>query len=274
MTTRPTLLFVHAHPDDEASLTGGTIARYAAEGARVVLVTCTNGELGDSPDGHVPGDDNHDTSAVVTHRLAELADSVAVLGIDRSILLGYHDSGMMGWEQNDAPDSFWQAPTEEVAARLAAIIDEEQVDVVVTYDEFGFYGHPDHIKANVITLAALEMATTTPKLYYATIAREAFERLRETMRAAGVEAPEREEGDESPEIGASEADIGAVIAVGDYVDQKRLALEAHRSQTAESFFLKLPVEVFRRVFTEEWYIRVQDPTGQVGVESDLVTRTA
>ena len=238
----------------------------------MVLVTCTNGELGDSPEGIVPGDDNHDTQAVVAHRMEELKASVEVLGIERSILLGYHDSGMMGWEQNDAPNSFWQAPIEEAAARLAAIINEEKPDVVVTYDEFGFYGHPDHIKANVITLAALEMTDDSPTLYHATIAREAFERLRETMAAAGVEAPEREDGDDSPEIGASESQIGAVIAVGDYVDQKRLALEAHRSQTAESFFLKLPPEVFRKVFTEEWYVRVQDPTGQVGRESDLVTR--
>jgi len=274
VTTPPTLLFVHAHPDDEASLTGGTIARYAAEGARVVLVTCTNGELGDSPDGVVPGHDDHDTEAVVAHRLRELADSVAVLGIDRSILLGYHDSGMMGWEQNDAPDSFWQAPVADAGARLAAIIDEERPDVVVTYDEFGFYGHPDHIKANQITLAALEMTDVTPKLYYATIAKEAFGRLRETMAAAGVEAPDPDEGEDQPDIGTPDAEVGAVIEVGDFVDQKRLALEAHRSQTAESFFLKLPIEVFRQVFTQEWYVRVQDPTGQVGIESDLVTRSS
>ena len=120
MPAAPTILLVHAHPDDEASTTGGTIARYAAEGARVVLVTCTNGEYGNSAAGHAPDHDEHDSDEVVAHRLAELEASCSVLGVSRLVLLGYHDSGMMGWAQNDQPGSFWSTPIAEAAARLAA----------------------------------------------------------------------------------------------------------------------------------------------------------
>ena len=98
-----TLMAVHAHPDDEASTTGGILAKYSAEGLRTVLVTCTNGELGDSPSGGKPGDDGHDESAVVDLRRRELEDSCRILGVTHLDMLGYHDSGMMGWPSNDAP---------------------------------------------------------------------------------------------------------------------------------------------------------------------------
>ena len=268
---RPTIVLVHAHPDDEASSTGGIIARYSKEGARVILVTCTNGELGDSPDGLAPEHDDHDTAEVVRHRRQELERSCEILGVERLVLLGYHDSGMMGWPQNDLPNSFWKTPVEVAAARLAEILDEEQADVVVTYDENGFYGHPDHIQANRITLAAVEMAKVKPKLYYATIARSAFAQLGEILERHGIERPDRDENDESPEMGSSDEEIGAVIDVEKYVDLKRAALMAHASQTAQSFFLQVPPEVFKVLFVQEWFVRVQDPTNQVGVEDDLLS---
>src|SRR3974390_2308117 len=118
MADRPlTLMAVHAHPDDEATSTGGVLARYSAEGATTVLVTCTNGELGDTPDGVKPGDDGHDTEHIVALRRRELEESCAVLGVTHLELLGYHDSGMEGWPQNDAPEAFWQADVDQAGAR-------------------------------------------------------------------------------------------------------------------------------------------------------------
>jgi len=272
---RPTILLVHAHPDDEASLTGGTIARYAAAEARVVLVTCTNGELGDSPEGATPDDDGHDTAAVVAHRIEELEASCEVLGIERLVLLGYHDSGMMGWPQNDAAGSFWTTSVDVAGQRLASLIDEERADVVITYDENGFYGHPDHIQANRITLDALERTVVQPKLYYATIGKSAFERFGQALAEAGIEPPGAEEEEVDREsMGTPDEDIGAVIDVSAFTTQKRAALAAHGSQTADSFFLQVPEELFGTLFNQEWYIRVKDPTGQQGVETDLLSGIA
>ena len=269
----PTILLVHAHPDDEASTTGGTIARYAAAGARVVLVTCTNGELGDSPEGLAPEHDDHDTGAVVAHRLEELDESCRILGVTRLVLLGYHDSGMMGWEQNDQPGSFWSTPIDDAAAKLAAVIDEERPDVVITYDENGFYGHPDHIQANRVTRAAIERSALSPKLYYATIPRSGFARFAEVLAEHGMPMPEGqdEEGEEAP-LGVEDDQIGAVIDVAPFVDLKRAALAAHSSQTAESFFLQMPPAAFHELFGAEWFVRVEPASD--GVEDDLLAGVA
>ena len=268
--TQPCILLVHAHPDDEASSTGGIIARYAQAGVRIVLVTCTEGELGDSPDGLAPDHDDHDTSAVVAHRAAELDESCRILGVSRLVRLGYHDSGMMGWPQNDAPDSFWQTPVPVAAARLAALIDEEQPEVVVTYDEQGFYGHPDHIQANRITTAALEMTSSHPRLYYATVPHSAFARLSAIVQEAGVEIPEDLDEESQSDIGTPDDQIGAIVDVSAFTAQKRAALAAHASQTESSFFLTLPESVFEDVFGSEWFVRVADPHATTGVETDLL----
>ena len=123
MPERPlTLMAVHAHPDDEAISTGGILARYSAEGVRTVLVTCTNGELGDAPGGIKPGEPGHDEAVVVPLRRKELEASCEVLGVTNLELLGYHDSGMEGWPQNDAPNSFWRTPVAVAGSRLAALM--------------------------------------------------------------------------------------------------------------------------------------------------------
>lgn len=265
-----TIVLVHAHPDDEASSTGGTIARYASAGIRMVLVTCTEGELGDSPTGIAPDHDDHDTAEVVAHRRSELDESCRILGVARLVRLGYHDSGMMGWPQNDAPHSFWQTPVAEAAARLAEILDEEQPSAVITYDENGFYGHPDHIQANRITVAAMELTTASPELYYATIPRSAFDRLGDILRDAGVDVPDTPDGEDQPEMGTPDNQIGAEIDVAAFATTKRAALSAHASQTASSFFLQLPEELFAEVFSSEWFVRVSDPYAADGVATDLL----
>src|SRR5579863_299132 len=125
-----TAVFFHAHPDDEVIQTGGTMAKMAADGHRVVLVTATRGELGEVPDGLLaPGE------TLAERRAVELAEACAILGVARHEYLGYRDSGMAGEATNDDADCFWQADVDEAAARLVAILDDEGADVVATYDE-------------------------------------------------------------------------------------------------------------------------------------------
>jgi len=156
------LLLVHAHPDDESIATGATIARYAAEGARVTLVTCTLGELGEiiPPElAHLAADADNRLGA---HRIGELAAACAALGLRDQRFLGgpgrWRDSGMMGLETNDNPGCFWQADVAQAAAELARIIREVRPQVLVTYDENGFYGHPDHIQAHRVSRQAVRLA--------------------------------------------------------------------------------------------------------------------
>lgn len=261
-----TLMAVHAHPDDEASTTGGILAKYSAEGIRTVLVTCTDGALGDSPDTKAGEDghtDDHDADAVIALRTRELQDSCAVLGISHLEQLGYRDSGMMGWPTNDAPGSFWSTPVEEAATPLIALMEKYRPDVVVTYDDFGFYGHPDHIQAHRITMAALEATGSTAKLYFPTFRRSAIAAFRDTLAAAGVEVPDVDDG----EFGAPDEEIGATVDCTDFAPVKRASLAAHVSQADNIFFLKLPVELFTQVFGVEEFLRVR-PEGS-GVETDL-----
>ncbi len=156
------LLLVHAHPDDESIGTGATIARYAAEGAQVALVTCTLGELGEiiPPElAHLAADRENRLGA---HRITELAAACAALGLADQRFLGgpgrWRDSGMMGMETNRDPRCFWQADVKQAAAELARIIREVRPQVLVTYDENGFYGHPDHIQAHRVASAAIRLA--------------------------------------------------------------------------------------------------------------------
>lgn len=264
MAERPlTLMAVHAHPDDEASTTGGILAKYSQDGIRTVLVTCTNGELGDTPSAK-PGDDHHDTADVVALRLRELEDSCAVLGITHLETLGFHDSGMMGWETNDAPGSFWSMPVAEAAAPLVELMRRYQPDVVVTYDDFGFYGHPDHIQAHRITLAALEATGSTAKLYFPTFRRSGLVGFRDSLESAGIELPDIDEGS----FGAPDEAIGATIDCREHAQAKRAALAAHVSQAENIFFLQIPMEPFTQMFGIEEFIRVR-PADAEGVETDL-----
>src|SRR5690606_39223430 len=156
MTHELTLMAVHAHPDDEVMGTGGLLARCAAEGIRTVLVTCTNGEQGDGPGGVKPGEPGHDAAEVAGRRLAELRESAELLDVAHLELLGYRDSGMDGWSANDHPEAFANIPLDESAGRLTALMERYRPQVVVTYDENGGYGHPDHIQAHRIAMAAAE----------------------------------------------------------------------------------------------------------------------
>ena len=262
-----TLMAVHAHPDDEATGTGGILARYSDEGVRTVLVTCTDGELGDGPDGVKPGEPGHDEAAVVALRRAELEASCAVLGVTDLELLGYHDSGMMGWPQNRAPGAFWNTPVPEAAARLGRMMERYRPQVVVTYDEYGFYGHPDHIQAHRVAMAAAEATGIPDKVYFTAIARSRLAGFAEALRQRGVEPPGDLEND--PHFGAPDELIAAAVDCSDVVDRKYDSLAAHASQADNIFLLDMGRELFAQVFGTETFVRATDRTGAPVPEDDL-----
>lgn len=266
---RLTLMAVHAHPDDEATGTGGVLAKYAAEGIETVLVTCTDGRCGDAPGGAKPGEPGHEPDEVIALRRRELEASCALLGVTQLELLGHADSGMMGWPDNDAPGSFWSTPVAEAAAPLAELMRRYRPDVVVTYDENGFYGHPDHIQANRITVAALEQSGIDAKLYWLTAPRSKFDELGEAMRAAGMEwEPEEEIGTEV-EVGTPDELITTWVDTTAFVQRKYDALAAHASQSENIGFLAMGVDVFGEFFGTETFVRVQPAPVPGEREDDL-----
>ena len=273
MTDRPlTLMAVHAHPDDEATGTGGILARYAAEGVRTVLVVCTDGACGDGPDGIKPGAPGHDREAVAALRLRELEASAEILKISDVEMLGYPDSGMMGWDTNDAPGSFWTTPVDEGAARLAELMRRYRPDVVVTYDENGFYGHPDHIQAHRVTMAAVASTDVAAKVYWTTAPRSKMKEFGDIMREYGAdwEEPDPSDGQPEMEIGLPDEEITTWVDTAAFGAQKFDALAAHASQEDNIFFLRMGKEKFTELMGIEAFVRVQDRTGAPVPEDDLL----
>ncbi len=244
-----TLVAFHAHPDDEVITTGGVMARAAADGRRVVLVIATGGELGEVPDGFLD-----DGEELATRRAIEVARAGELLGVARIEFLGYGDSGMDGEPTNSAPGAFAAASIDEAAPRLAAILREEDAEVLTIYDEHGNYGHPDHIQVHRVGARAGELAGT-PRVYEATLNRD---RMIELMRARLDEMSGMEDAPNPDEftMGMPASAITTTVDVTDFVDTKRAALQAHASQIPDdSFFLQLPPDAFREVFGYEWFIR-------------------
>ena len=252
-----TLVCFHAHPDDETISTGGTIARAAAEGHRVVLVIATNGDHGEVPDDLAPGE------TLVDRRQAEAARSAEVLGVHRLVWLGYKDSGMTGWEQNTDPNSFLLADLDDAADRLAQILREESADVVTTYDWHGNYGHPDHIKVHQVGNRAAELAGTAA-VFEATMNRDHIVKMMSMASEFGADsADENEEpfdpagpADDGNPMGMSEHEITHAVDVSGFIAQKRASMRCHASQiTDTSFFMQMPDEVFALGFGTEWFIK-------------------
>jgi LmbE family N-acetylglucosaminyl deacetylase len=256
-----TLVTFHAHPDDEAIATGGTMARAAAAGHRVVLVTATGGECGEVAEGVLrPGE------SLAERRAQELAEAARILGVARTELLGYRDSGMVGTPANEDPECFWRADLEEAAARLAAILVEERPDVLTIYDERGNYGHPDHIQVHRVGVRAGELAGV-PRVYEATVNRDEMARLLSEAKAQGLSDLPDIEGVDF-DMGLPESELTTRIDVSSLLEVKRAALMAHASQLPEgSFFRKMPPEAFAAAFGTEWYRRRGAPPGVL--ESDL-----
>ena len=266
-----TLMAVHAHPDDEASSTGGVLAKYADEGIRTVLVTCTNGEFGDTLDGVKPGDDGHDEQAVAQIRLEELRESCKHLAVSELELLGYHDSGMPDWEYKDRPDAFCNVPQSVVAGRIGALIERYRPQVVITYDADGAYQHPDHVHAARCAVAAVEATGIPDKLYLTAMRRSGWRELWDALRERGVEVPDMRDIDEDMlrQMEETERRITTTVDIKDVLDRKREALLSHASQIGESWFSKIPPDLAVRVFGVESFIRARDTTGAPVPEDDL-----
>ena len=264
-----TVVFFHAHPDDESIATGGTMAKLVAAGHRVVLVVATRGEHGEVAAGFLsPGEE------LWQRREQETEASGRALGIARGEFLGYVDSGMVDTPENEAPESFWQADIEEAAERLAKILREESADVLTVYDDNGNYGHPDHIQVHRVGVRAAELAGIT-RVYESTLDREYFQSVMNRAEELGLPAlPEAEEGGDAAE--ATEFEMGKPshlittrVDVRDFLDVKRRSMQAHASQIAEtSFFLAMPPPAFEAMWGTEFYIRRGAPEGTV--EDSLV----
>ncbi len=254
---QPSLLLVHAHPDDESIGTGATMAKYTAEGARVTLVTCTLGELGEiipSALRHLLPDELGEC------RIGELEAACTALGVTDHRFLGgagrWRDSGMMGLPDNDDPRCFWQANVDEAAAELKTIIEEVRADVIVTYDANGFYGHPDHIQAHRVAWRAFELTTQAEK-FYAT----AMPRL---VLAEAVRLPEDSWFARNTDLsyGVPDNQVTTAIDAGKYLDAKLAAMRAHETQiTVDGEFFALSNHLGQRALGTEYYTLLAGPRG-------------
>jgi len=262
---------VHAHPDDEVFSTGGILAKYAAAGDRVVVVYGTRGESGEM---HDP--DRNPEEAIP--RLGEIREeearaACAILGVTDVYFLGYRDSGMADTEENKNPANFMNASLDEATERLLAIMRETRPDVVVTYDQDGGYGHPDHIMTNRVATEAFCRVQGEPwapqKLYYSARSREGFRRYVEGLRKLGLEIPWMKSDFNFDEYGVPNAEITAHIDISGFAPLKKRALAVHRTQIRPDFFyLSIPDEALA---TEayEYFIRIEPPAREGTHEDDL-----
>ncbi|MEU9128971.1 N-acetyl-1-D-myo-inositol-2-amino-2-deoxy-alpha-D-glucopyranoside deacetylase [Kitasatospora sp. NPDC048540] len=278
------LLLVHAHPDDESIVSGATMARYAAEGARVTLVTCTLGEGGEviGPElAHLTADRD---DSLGEYRIGELAAAMAELGVTDFRFLGgpgrYRDSGMMGVAENDVPGCFWRAEVDEAAGRLAAVVREVRPQVLVTYDENGGYGHPDHIQAHRVALRAHELAADPEfrpglgpawriaKVYYCRMPRSVIEQgLRET--AAKAPFPGVAEPADVPGV-VDDAVVTTVLDGTAYAGAKAAAMRAHATQiTVDGPFFALSNGLGQPLIATEYYQLARGEAGPGRPETDL-----
>ncbi len=245
-----TLVFFHAHPDDEAIATAGTMLKASRAGHRVVLVVATNGEL-----GLVAGEVLEKGEQLGRLRRQEVCRAAEILGIHRVEFLGYHDSGMAGDPTNQDPKCFWQADVGQAAAKLGKILGQENPAVLTIYDPNGGYGHPDHIQVHRVGTAAAEHAGVE-RVYWATMNRDQIRRQMAAQDAAeALLDEERRERASEEDFGMPESDITHAVDVSDVLDVKRQAMEAHASQiTPESFFLAMDEDNFKVAFGTEWYV--------------------
>ncbi|MFE6050173.1 N-acetyl-1-D-myo-inositol-2-amino-2-deoxy-alpha-D-glucopyranoside deacetylase [Kitasatospora sp. NPDC056446] len=283
-TTGRRLLLVHAHPDDESIGNGATMARYAAEGARVTLVTCTLGEGGEV----IPPELAHLTAdrggALGAYRIGELTEATRALGVTDVRFLGgpgrYRDSGMMGVPDNDVPGCFWRADVDEAAGHLVAVIREARPQVLVTYDENGGYGHPDHIQAHRVAMRAYELAADPAhrpelgpawriaKVYWNRMPRSVIEAgLAETAAKApfpGVAQPS-----DVPGVVADEV-VTTVLDGAAYAGRKAAAMAAHATQiTVDGAFFALSNDLGQPLLATEYYELARGQAGPGGPEDDL-----
>jgi len=290
------LLLVHAHPDDETIGTGATMARYVAEGVQVTLVTCTLGEEGEVlvPElAHLASDQE---DGLGKHRIGELADAMAVLGVTDHRFLGgpgrYRDSGMIWAEDGSAtagdtrPDAFWNADLTLAANDLVTVIREVRPQVLVTYDEFGGYGHPDHVQAHRVATYAAALAAVpsyrrdlgepwdVAKVYWSAMSASRMRDGLRALRAAGDTTTfEGMDPENLPPMVSEDADLDAAVDGLAYLDVKMDALRAHATQvTLDGPFFALSNNLGQQVWGTEFFRLAKGargPVGADGLEEDL-----
>lgn len=278
------ILFVHAHPDDESINNGATMAKYAAEGARVTLVTSTLGELGEVliPELAYLAADREDRLG--QHRIGELAAAMRELGVTDHRFLGgvgrFRDSGMMGTPANDSPRAFWQADVDVAAALLVPVIRQVRPQVLVSYNEFGGYGHPDHIQTHRVAMRAAELsadpqfrgvggtgqadeAHEIAKIYWNTLPRSVIEAGLQRLRAAGASTSllAAESADDLPFV-ADDDTVTTVVHAEEYAEKKAAAMRAHATQiTVDGPFFALSDRLGQQVTGVEHYQLAQGEPG-------------
>ena len=276
------LLLVHAHPDDETINNGVTMAKYAKDGAQVTLVTCTRGEEGEVLVAELASLASDKDDKLGQHREIELKDAMVHLGISDFRFLGapnkkWRDSGMMGMPQNDRDDVFWKSDLEESANELVSIILEIKPQVLITYDEFGGYGHPDHIKAHQVAMRAAEVAETKgwkiEKIYWNTMPRSVIQMGIEKMKEVGSDFFGAESADDLPFAKPDEL-VTSVVHASEFVPQKLAAMKAHATQIAvDGPFFALSNNLGLSVWGDEYYTIVKGekaaPFDDNGRELDL-----
>ncbi|MEU2869268.1 N-acetyl-1-D-myo-inositol-2-amino-2-deoxy-alpha-D-glucopyranoside deacetylase [Streptomyces olivoreticuli] len=280
------LLLVHAHPDDESINNGATMAKYAAEGASVTLVTCTLGEEGEViPEGlaHLVADRD---DALGPYRAGELADAMRELGVTDHRFLGgpgrYRDSGMMGAPQNERPQCFWRADVDEAATSLVEVIREARPQVLVTYDPEGGYGHPDHIQAHRVATRAVELAGEPAfrrdlgdpheiaKVYWNCVPRSVLEDGFARLRELGFEKPFPGVASPADVPGVvDDAEVTAAVDGSAHAAAKAAAMRAHVTQIAvDGAFFALSNDLGQPLFATEYYRLVRGTAG-AAYEDDL-----
>jgi N-acetyl-1-D-myo-inositol-2-amino-2-deoxy-alpha-D-glucopyranoside deacetylase len=271
------ILLVHAHPDDETINNGATMALYAARGAHVTLVTCTRGEEGEVLVPELSHLASSHSDSLGAHREVELANAMRALGIaDHRFLGSFRDSGMMGSETNNRTDVFWQADLDSAAKLLVAIIEEVQPHILITYDEIGGYGHPDHIKAHLVAMRASELSQwQIQKIYWNTIPKSVIAAGMEAMKEVGSDFFGTDDINDIP-FAKDDSFVTTLIDANEFVDAKMEAMKAHSTQIAlDGPFFALSNNLGLQIWGHEYYTLVRgekaQPFDNSGRESDLTS---
>jgi N-acetyl-1-D-myo-inositol-2-amino-2-deoxy-alpha-D-glucopyranoside deacetylase len=282
VSTEKRLLLVHAHPDDETINNGVTMAKYAAEGASVTLITCTRGEEGEVLVESLASLASNQEDKLGEHREIELANAMKYLGVRDFRFLGFptkswRDSGMMGSKQNNRKDVFWQADLDEAAKELVKVILEIKPQVLVTYDEIGGYGHPDHIKAHQVAMRAAELAENQgwkiSKIYWNTMPKSVIQMGIDKMKEIGSNFFGAESVDDLPFAKPDEL-VTTVIKAPEFVSHKLAAMKAHETQiSVDGPFFALSNNLGMSVWADEYYTLAKGersaPYDENGREIDL-----
>tara|TARA_Y100000590_G_C15734775_1_gene1018179 strand:+ start:1972 stop:2853 length:882 start_codon:yes stop_codon:yes gene_type:complete len=270
-----TLLIVHAHPDDECSSTGGLIIKSIKDGHEVILVTCTNGEMGEIKDKNLEKDIKSASSPqqrLGEIRISELKKATKILGVQKLYTLGYKDSGMDGWDSNENSEAFMNADLSVVSKKIAFLIRKHRPHVVITYNERGGYGHPDHIMTHKVTSEAMRLSEDSSivieelnlwkvkKIYYTAWARSKMIKTWKWMKFFGVKTPLDDPDFREDKYGVPDHEITTYIDIRSFLRKKWKALVQHKSQITGNFFWWFVRLTGRWLYGEETFVCVKSKT--------------